>query len=58
MKITKQQAQTAWDIGNPKGFYPQFDAFEDYWEDCEKFNNLPSEQQEEQKRTALDKLKL
>jgi len=59
MKIPKQQAQEAWDNEDFKELFSiQYDIFEDYWKDCEKFNNLPLEQQEEQKRTAEEKLKL
>ncbi len=57
MKITREQAKKAWDnIDTKELFLMQYSTFEDYWQDCEKFNSLPAEEQEEQKRTAIEKL--
>lgn len=56
--ITKDEALEAWN--NPKTkvlFEIAFKRFEDYWKECEEFNNATKEEQKEMVKNSLEKLK-
>ncbi len=55
--ITKDDALEAWN--NPKTkvlFEITFVTFDDYWKECEKFNNMTEEEQEKFREDVLEKL--
>ena len=55
--ITKDEALEAWN--NPKTkvlFEITFGTFEDYWEECEKFNNATEKEQKTYREDAIEKL--
>jgi len=55
--ITKDEALEAWN--NPKTkvlFEITFVTFDDYWKECEKFNNMTEEEQEKFREDAIEKL--
>ena len=55
--ITKDDALEAWNNPETKVLFEiTFGTFENYWEECEKFNNMTEEEQETYREDAMEKL--
>ena len=55
--ITKDDALEAWNNPETKVLFEiTFGIFENYWKECEKFNNATKEEQEKFREDAIEKL--
>jgi len=55
--IEKEDALEAWNDPKTKVLFEiTFGSFDNYWAECERFNNASPEEQEKMRKSALDKL--
>ena len=55
--ITKDEALEGWNNPETKVLFEiTFGTFENYWKECEKFNNATKEEQEKFREDAIEKL--